>query len=73
MPKLGSISHRVLVQRLRIFGFVGPFQENGHPYMTKGNFNLTIPNPHEKDISPDLLTRILRQAGIKREEWNKKG
>ena len=73
MPKLGSISHRLLVKRLRTFGFVGPFQEGRHPYMTKGNFGLTVPNPHEKEISPDLLTRILRQAGIKREDWDKKG
>lgn len=72
MPKLGSISHRVLVQRLRTFGFAGPSQENNHPYMTKGNFALTIPNSHEKEISPDLISRILRQAGIKREEWDKK-
>jgi hypothetical protein len=28
-----------------------------------------IPNPHGGDISVDLLTRILRQAGISREEW----
>lgn len=69
MPKLGPISWRGLVQRLRRFGFEGPHQEGKHPYMIKGNFVLTIPNAHEKDISADLLTRILRQAGIKREEW----
>jgi hypothetical protein len=28
-----------------------------------------IPNPHGADISVDLLARILRQAGISREEW----
>ena len=72
MPKLGPISHRVLVKRLRTFGFAGPFQENDHPYMTKGEFVLTVPNLHEKEISPDLISRILRQAGIKREEWDKK-
>ncbi|MFA6407918.1 MAG: type II toxin-antitoxin system HicA family toxin [Candidatus Paceibacterota bacterium] len=71
MPKLGSISNRALVQRLRAFGFEGPFQENGHPYMTKGELGLTIPNPHKKDISPDLISRILRQAGIRREDWDK--
>lgn len=72
MPKLGSISHRALVRRLRSFGFAGPFQENDHPYMIKRDFALTIPNSHEKEISPDLISRLLRQAGIKREEWNKK-
>lgn len=30
---------------------------------------LRIPNPHAEDISRGLLVRILRQAGIDREEW----
>ena len=72
MPKLGSISRKVLIQRLRSFGFEGPFQEGKHPYLVKGNLMISIPNPHEKDISSDLIARILRQAGIKREEWGKK-
>lgn len=37
--------------------------------MVKGNSTLTIPNPHGGDIGRELLTRILRQAGITREEW----
>ena len=40
--------------------------------MSKGTISITIPNQHEKEISPDLISRILRQAGIKREEWDKK-
>ncbi|WP_404792768.1 hypothetical protein [Acetomicrobium flavidum] len=40
--------------------------------MIKGDLVLTIPNPHRKEISVDLLTRILKQAGITREEWLKK-
>jgi hypothetical protein len=39
--------------------------------MTKVQINLTIPNPHRGDIGRDLLARILRQAGISREEWEK--
>jgi predicted RNA binding protein YcfA (HicA-like mRNA interferase family) len=30
---------------------------------------VTIPNPHQGDIGVGLLTRILRQAGVSREEW----
>jgi predicted RNA binding protein YcfA (HicA-like mRNA interferase family) len=30
---------------------------------------LRIPNPHTEDIGRGLLVRILRQAGIEREEW----
>jgi hypothetical protein len=39
--------------------------------MIKGNRVLTIPNPHKKDIGVPLLIRILRQAGISRNEWLK--
>jgi hypothetical protein len=28
-------------------------------------------NPHQADISRGLLARILRQAGIERDEWEK--
>ncbi len=69
MPKLGPVSWRTFVVRLRALGFSGPFQEGKHPYMLKGNITLTIPNPHEGDISVDLLNRILRQAGISRMQW----
>ena len=37
--------------------------------MLKGDLTLVIPNPHQGDISRDLLRRLLRQAGISREEW----
>jgi hypothetical protein len=40
--------------------------------MIKGDLVLTIPNPHQKEISVDLLSRILKQAGITREDWLKK-
>jgi hypothetical protein len=30
-----------------------------------------IPYPHPGEISRDLLIRILRQAGISREDWEK--
>jgi len=72
MPKLSPVSLRVLILRLRKFGFEGPHQEGKHPYMTKGNLMVTIPNPHKKDISVDLLTRLLRQAEIEKEDWKDK-
>lgn len=37
--------------------------------MIKGDIVLTIPNPHKNEISPDLIVRILKQAGISRDEW----
>ncbi len=69
MPKLKPISWRELVRHLRKFGFEGPYQIGKHPYMVKGNLTLTIPNPHPKDISIDLLLRILKQAEINKKDW----
>lgn len=69
MPKLGPLSLRAFIARMRKFGFAGPYQEGKHPYMLRGSITLTIPNPHEKEISQDLLVRLLRQAGITRAQW----
>jgi hypothetical protein len=37
--------------------------------MVKDDLVLTIPNPHRQEIDVDLLRRLLRQAGITRQEW----
>ncbi|MDO9538617.1 MAG: type II toxin-antitoxin system HicA family toxin [Methanocalculus sp.] len=49
--------------------FDGPFQGGKHPYMIRGDLVLTLPNPRRTVIGVDLIQRILRQAGISREEW----
>jgi predicted RNA binding protein YcfA (HicA-like mRNA interferase family) len=72
MSKLAPVSYNDLIKKLRIFGFEGPFSDGKHQYMVKGKIRLTVPNPHKKEIGIDLLTRILRQAGITREEWIEK-
>jgi predicted RNA binding protein YcfA (HicA-like mRNA interferase family) len=69
MPKLGPVSLRVFIARMRRLGWSGPYQEGKHPYMQKGGKTLTVPNPHEHEISQDLLVRLLRQAGVTRAEW----
>ena len=37
--------------------------------MRRGDLTLILPNPHEGEISVGFLQRLLRQAGISREEW----
>jgi predicted RNA binding protein YcfA (HicA-like mRNA interferase family) len=70
MPK--AISPRGLIDRLRDFGFEGPYSGGKHMYMVKNvSLKIRIPNPHGQDISSGLLTCILRQAGISTKEWNK--
>lgn len=73
MPPFGPITRRDLVRCLREMGFDGPYSGGKHAFMVKGDLTLTIPNPHKGDIGRDLLTRILRQAGISRREWEQLG
>jgi hypothetical protein len=54
MPALRAIKWRELVFYLKKVGFEGPYPGSKHQYMTKGEFKLTIPNPHQGDISADL-------------------
>ncbi|HEY79917.1 MAG TPA: type II toxin-antitoxin system HicA family toxin [Caldilineae bacterium] len=69
--RLTPVSWLGLVKRLRELGFDGPYRGGKHPFMVKQDLVLTIPNPHRKEIGVDLLARILKQAGISREEWLK--
>jgi predicted RNA binding protein YcfA (HicA-like mRNA interferase family) len=69
MPPFGPISRTNLIRGLRALGFSGPFQGGRHPFMIRGGRRLAIPNPHPGVIGVNLLGRILRQAGISREEW----
>ena len=39
--------------------------------MVKDDITIRIPNPHQTDIGRELLLRILRQAGISRDDWEK--
>ncbi len=69
MPRLTSVSWREFVDRLRELGFDGPFAGGRHPQMRRGDVTMIIPNPHDGDIGVDFLQRLLRQAGVARDEW----
>ena len=69
MSKLRPISHKEFINRLKLFGFMGPYAGGKHLYMVKGEVRLTVPNPHTKEIGVDLLKRLLSQAEFSREEW----
>lgn len=73
MPPFGPISRKDLIRALRRAGFDGPYSGGKHPFMIKDSLTLTLPNPHQGDIGRELLARILRQAGISREEWETLG
>jgi len=69
MARLGPLSWGELVRRLRELGFEGPYAGGRHPQMRRGELTLILPNLHVGDIGVGLLVRILRQAGVTREEW----
>jgi predicted RNA binding protein YcfA (HicA-like mRNA interferase family) len=69
MPPFGPIKRKELIRCLKAAGFTGPFSRGKHQHMKKGELTLIIPNPHQGDIGRPLLERILKQAGISREDW----
>ena len=68
-PSFGPVSRRDMVRSLYRLGFEGPFSGGKHEFMVRGDVTVRIPNPHRGDIGRELLSRVLRQAGISREEW----
>lgn len=71
MPVFAPIKRKDLIKVLKSGGFEGPFAGGKHEFLIKGELRLILPNPHQSEISKDLLARLLRQAYISREEWEK--
>ena len=69
MPK--PIKWRELVRRLRALGWGTPEGGGKHLAMWKNGQKLSIPNPHRGDIDWSLTKRILDQAGISKDDWDK--
>jgi predicted RNA binding protein YcfA (HicA-like mRNA interferase family) len=71
MPPWKAIKLRDLIATLKKAGFQGPYAGGKHQYLVKEQLRLTIPNPHQGDISVGLLSKILKQANISRADWEK--
>jgi predicted RNA binding protein YcfA (HicA-like mRNA interferase family) len=71
MPPIGPIKRKELIKVLKRAGFEGPFIGGKHDFMIMGELRLVIPNLHHNEIGKELVVRILRQANISREEWEK--
>lgn len=69
MPPFGPVKRKDLLRYLRQLGFEGPYSGGKHPFMLKGDITIRVPNPHQADIGRELLARILRQAGISKDDW----
>ena len=71
MPSFGPINRKDLIRHLKQCGFEGPYSGGKHQFMVRGDTTIRVPNPHQADIGMELLARILRQAGISRDEWER--
>jgi predicted RNA binding protein YcfA (HicA-like mRNA interferase family) len=71
MPPFGPIKRKDLIQLLKQLGFEGPYSGGKHQFMVRADVTIRIANPHQGDIGRELLGRILSQAGISKEEWEK--
>jgi len=71
MPRLGPTRRTDLIQYLGRLGFDGPFSGGKHQIMRKGDITVRIPNPHRGDLSANFVARLLRQAGVSRQEWER--
>ena len=70
--RLLPVSRTELVRKLRALGYDGPYPGGRHEFMAaKGKRPVRLPNPHQGDIGVGLLAKILRDAGIDREAWDK--
>jgi predicted RNA binding protein YcfA (HicA-like mRNA interferase family) len=71
VPRLGPVKRADLIRYLQILGFEGPYSGGKHQFMFKGVIRLRLPNPHRTDVGRELLPRILKQAGIDKDSWEK--
>jgi predicted RNA binding protein YcfA (HicA-like mRNA interferase family) len=71
VPRFGPIKRRDLIRYFQQAGFEGPYSGGKHQFMVEGDLTICIPNLHQGDIGRELLARILRQAHIDRDTWEK--
>jgi predicted RNA binding protein YcfA (HicA-like mRNA interferase family) len=70
MPKLPIIKPRKLLRILYKIGFIEVRSKGSHLQLKKGNLLVTVPM-HNKDLKPETLKSILRQARTSIEEIEK--
>jgi predicted RNA binding protein YcfA (HicA-like mRNA interferase family) len=68
MPPFGPITRADLVRYLRKAGYTGPWSGGKHGIMIRGTHRVAIPTRHGSDIDRSLLSRVLKNAQISRDE-----
>lgn len=63
------VSRAKLIRRLKKIGFEGPFPGSDYDYMVRGDNFVRIPNEHRREIGANLISEILQEGGVSRDEW----
>ena len=67
------VTRKELIARLRNLGFAGPYRGGDHDFMVRDDRRVRIPDPHGSAIGVPLLPKVLREAGVSDEEWQRSG
>jgi predicted RNA binding protein YcfA (HicA-like mRNA interferase family) len=67
--RLTPITRRELIRRLKALGWEGPYAGGKHQFMVQGGMKLPIPNPPGGVLSVGMVSEILKETGISRDEW----
>jgi len=65
-----SVSWREMIRKFHRLGYRGPYSRGKHLIVVKDDDVIHIPNPHRGSLSKQLISEMLRRAGISRDEWN---
>ena len=68
MPKLPVLKPRQVIAAFEKAGFRQVRQKGSHVQLKRGNLLITVPN-HPRDLNPNVLKSILRQAQMSAEEF----
>ncbi|MGB9683209.1 MAG: type II toxin-antitoxin system HicA family toxin [bacterium] len=70
MPRIPILKPSEVLRALQRLGFIVVRSKGSHLQLKKGNLLVTVPI-HNKDLKPETLRSILRQAKITIEELEK--
>ena len=73
MGKLPILSGREVIKILKKIGFEPARQKGSHIVLVKmtSDSKMAVVVPNHKEIDPGTLLEIIRQAGLKRDEFEK--
>lgn len=68
MARLTPMSAKAIHRRFSELGWE-IVRGSKHPFAVKAGLRVRLPNLHGSDVSVNLVSTIIRQAGISRKDW----